>query len=167
MAQNIFLIGFMGAGKSTAARAISARYGLRAIEMDEEIEARQGRSVSQIFEEEGEPFFRDLETQLLKSLQREENVVVSCGGGVPMRQENVSLMRRCGTIVYLSAAPETIYARVKDTHTRPLLEEDMSPEHIRDLMSRRLRFYQDAADVTIATDGRSVDEICQEIINTI
>ncbi len=168
MAGHIFLIGFMGAGKTSVAQALSGACHLRLMEMDEEIEKREERPISRIFEEDGEPYFRDLETRLLKELgTAEQRTVISCGGGVPLRRENVSLMRGSGTVVFLSAGPETIYARVKDAHTRPLLEEDMSIKHIRELLLQRLPAYQAAADLTVPTDHRSVEEICADILSQI
>ncbi len=161
--RNIFLIGFMGAGKSTIAKRLSSRYGLRLIEMDEEIERREGHSVSQIFALRGEPYFRDQETNLLRELEDTKRAVVSCGGGVPMREGNLKAMHLSGVIVYLSAAPETIYQRVKNVHTRPLLEGHMNVEDIADLMAERLPAYQKAADLTVVTDNRSVEEISREI----
>lgn len=161
---NIFLIGFMGAGKSTVAHALRDRYGMRLIEMDEQIEAQEGMSISEIFASRGEEAFRRLETELLEGLERETDTVVSCGGGVPMRACNVDAMRRSGTVVYLSAAPETIYGRVKDAHNRPLLEGNMNVEYIAQLLQARLPKYLEAADVTVETDGHDIQQICQEIL---
>lgn len=165
--KNIFLIGFMGAGKSTIARRLRDIYGMRLIEMDEQIEAQEGMPISKIFATRGEEYFRQLETGLLTGLQQEENTVVSCGGGVPMRECNVEAMRRSGTVVYLSAQPETIYERVRHTHNRPLLEGNMNVEYIAGLLQARLSKYMEAADVTVPTDGRSAEEICREILSAV
>ena len=162
--KNIFLIGFMGAGKSTIARKLQDAYGMRLIEMDEQIETQENMPISEIFAQRGEEYFRQLETGLLAGLQQEENTVVSCGGGVPMRERNVEAMRRSGTIVYLSARPETIYERVRHTHTRPLLEGNMNVEYIAGLLQARLPKYLEAASVTVPTVGRSAEEICEEIL---
>lgn len=167
MNQNIFLIGFMGAGKSTVARALRDHYGMRLIEMDEQIEAQEGRSISQIFAENGEDYFRTLETRLLLSLKQETNTVVSCGGGVPLREENVATMRLSGKVVYLCASPETIYERVKDFHNRPLLEGNMNVEYIQSLLTQRAPKYQSAADVTVAVDGNDVRAVCEEILRNV
>lgn len=167
MKENIFLIGFMGAGKSTVARTLKEQYHMQLIEMDEQIEEEQGMKISEIFAGKGEEYFRSLETALLTGLQQQDNTVVSCGGGVPMRQCNVDAMRKSGKIVYLSAQPETIYERVRHFHNRPLLEGNMNVEYITELMNARLPKYLEAADITVETDGKSAPEICQNIMELI
>lgn len=162
--KNIFLIGFMGAGKSTIARTLKEQYDMQLLEMDEQIEAEQGMKISEIFAEKGEEYFRSLETLLLTGLQQQDNTVVSCGGGVPMRTCNVEAMKKSGKVVYLSAQPETIYERVRRFHNRPLLEGNMNVEYITGLMNARLPKYLAAADVTVETDGKAAEEICREII---
>ncbi len=164
---NIFLIGFMGAGKTTVSQALRDRCGMQLMEMDEEIEFREGRKISEIFAKKGETYFRDQETALLEEIRHKQNYVVSCGGGVILRKENIEIMRDGGTVVYLSVTPETVYARLKDTHTRPLLEGHMSVEEISRMMQDRLQSYQEAADITIITDGRDVGEICEELIKKV
>ena len=156
--KNIFLIGFMGAGKSTIARCLHSHHGMEWLEMDKE-----GMPVSEIFRRKGEEYFRELETGLLLSLESRSNTVVSCGGGVPLRSCNVEAMKRSGIVVFLTARPETILERVKDSHDRPLLEGHKDVEYIAGLLSKRLERYQAAADVQIATDGRRTAEIAEEI----
>ena len=167
MKENIFLIGFMGAGKSTVARAMKKHYGMRLIEMDEQIEKQEKMSVPKIFEVHGEPYFRKLETDLLEGLSSQENTVVSCGGGVPMRACNVEAMRKSGKVIYLSTSPQQIYERVKTSHNRPLLEGNMNVEYISKLLSQRLPKYLEAADAVVSTDGKRVEDICKEIIGLI
>ncbi len=167
MKRNIFLIGFMGAGKTTVARALHERCGMQLLEMDEKIEAQEGKSISRIFDEDGEAYFRSLETKLLEELKGRENTVISCGGGVPMRAANVGAMRESGSIVYLSAEPGTICARIRDEHTRPLLEGHMNVAYIEGLLRERLPYYQSAADLSVATDNRSPDEICEAILEAL
>ena len=165
MKKNLFLIGFMGAGKSAIARNLQKQYHMNLVEMDEQIEEEQGMKISEIFAEKGEAYFRQLETQLLVNLQQQENMVVSCGGGVPMRAENVEAMRKSGEIIYLSATPETIYERVKNSHNRPLLEGNMNVAYITELMNKRLPKYREAADRIVSVDDRSVAQICRELFN--
>ena len=161
--RNIFLIGFMGAGKSTVARRLHRQHGMEWLEMDKEIERREGMAISEIFRLHGEEYFRELETELLLSLENKENTVVSCGGGVPLRVCNVEAMKRSGIIVFLTARPETILERVKDSHDRPLLEGHKNVEYISELLSERRNKYEAAADVLVVTDDRSAEEIAEEV----
>ena len=161
---NILLIGFMGAGKSTVADYLKTKYSMDLVEMDQEIAGREGMSISDIFSTHGEEYFRNLETQLLIELQSHGNTVVSCGGGVPMRERNVKEMKKNGKVVLLTAKPETILERVKDDHSRPLLEGNKTVDYIAELMEKRREKYETAADIVVATDGRSAEEICGEII---
>ena len=165
--QNIFLIGFMGAGKSTISSALQKIFDMEVIEMDQIIAERNGMSISEIFDTYGEPYFRNEETKLLVDIQSKKNVIVSCGGGVPMREVNVEAMRKSGKIILLSAKPETILERVKESHDRPLLENNKNVEFIADLMQQRHPKYEAAADFVIETDGKSAIEICEEIIKKV
>ena len=162
--KNIYLIGFMGAGKSTIARELAAQTGAKQIEMDQLIEEQQGMAITEIFAQYGEVHFRDLETELLKSFSKEKNIVVSCGGGSVLREENAALMKESGKIILLTASPETIYERVKDCTDRPILNGNMNVDFIRGLMEKRRERYETVADVTVATDGKSKEEICEEIL---
>ena len=120
--KNIFLIGYMGTGKSTVAAYLCEHYNMNVVEMDQEIVEREGMSISDIFATKGENYFRDVETNLLLEIQKKENQVVSCGGGVVLRERNVEEMKKSGSIVLLTARPETILERVKDDDSRPLLK---------------------------------------------
>ena len=162
---NIFLIGFMGAGKSTISDYLKNALAMDVVEMDQCIVERQGMSISDIFETYGEEYFRELETNLLIEMQSQSNVVVSCGGGVPMRERNVVEMKKNGRVVLLTAKPETILERVKDNHDRPLLENNKTVPFIADLMEKRRAKYEAAADIVIQTDGKSELEICEELIH--
>ncbi|MGN0361287.1 MAG: shikimate kinase [Bilifractor sp.] len=161
---NIFLIGFMGAGKSTIADCLHRSYGMQVVEMDSVIEQRERMPISEIFRIQGEEYFRHLETALLIELQQQNNVVVSCGGGVPMREQNVQAMKQHGRVVLLDAKPETILERVRDSHDRPLLERNKTVEYIAELMEKRRPRYEAAADIRVATDGQSAEKICEEIL---
>ena len=161
---NIFLIGFMGSGKSTVAEYLHKKFAMDVVEMDQIIAQRQGMSISDIFETYGEPYFRDLETKLLIEMQSRSNVVVSCGGGVAMRECNVAEMKKNGRVVLLTAKPETILERVKDNHDRPLLENNKTVAYITELMEKRREKYEAAADLVIETDGKSARRICEEMM---
>jgi len=161
---HIFLIGFMGTGKSTVAQYLSSHYGMEVVEMDQEIEEREKMNISEIFEKYGEEHFRKLETHLLLELRERKNLVISCGGGTALRDCNVKAMKGSGKVVFLTADPETILARVQDSHDRPLLENNKNVSFIASMMEQRRDKYEGAADVLVATDRRSVQEICMEIM---
>lgn len=163
--ENIYLIGFMGTGKSTVSNCLHEQYGMEQVEMDEEIAKREGRSIADIFAREGEAYFRELETGLLHSLSSRGNVVVSCGGGTAMRECNVREMKKRGRVVLLLAKPETVYERVHTCHDRPLLEGNMNVDYIKSLIDARMPRYEAAADITVHTDGRSAEDICREIVD--
>ena len=167
MKDNIFLIGFMGAGKSTVAECLHKLYGREVLEMDQVIENREGMKISRIFEIYGEEYFRRLETELLRELQERENLVISCGGGVPLRACNVEAMKKSGKVVFLMAAPRTVLERVRDSHDRPVIERNKNVGFIAELMEQRKEKYEAAADVTVVTDRRTPEEICDEIMEKI
>ena len=162
---NIVLIGFMGAGKSTISEFLKTAFAMDVIEMDQIIAEREGMSISDIFEVYGEQYFRDLETNLLIEMQSRTNVVISCGGGTPMRECNVVEMKKNGRVVLLTAKPETILDRVKDSHERPLIENNKTVSFIAELMEKRREKYEAAADIVIETDGKDELQICEELIH--
>ncbi|WP_051195063.1 shikimate kinase [Pseudobutyrivibrio ruminis] len=164
---NIVLIGFMGTGKSTIAECLSNCFDMKKVEMDQEIVNREGMSIADIFSVHGEEYFRDAETNLLKEMQSEKNVVISCGGGTPLRDVNVQEMKKNGKVVLLTAKPETIYERVKDDHDRPLLENNKSAKFIEDMLLKRQDKYLAAADIIVETDGKSKLEICKDIVSAL
>lgn len=162
---NIVLIGFMGSGKSTISEFLKTAFAMDVIEMDQIIAEREGMSISDIFEVYGEQYFRDLETNLLIEMQSRTNVVISCGGGTPMRECNVVEMKKNGRVVLLTAKPETILDRVKDSHDRPLIENNKTVSFIAELMEKRREKYEAAADIVIETDGKDELQICEELIH--
>ena len=164
--KNIFLIGFMGCGKSTIARMLSEKLGVAQVEMDELIVQEQGMPITGIFEKYGEAHFRDIETDLVRRLQARDGVVVSCGGGAVLREENRRLMKESGVIIWLTAKPETILERVKGNTDRPILNGNMNVEYIAELMEKRRPKYEAAADIVISTDMKNAREICEEILES-
>ena len=164
---NIVLIGFMGAGKSTISDFLKTVFAMDVVEMDQIIAEREGMSISDIFETYGEEYFRNLETELLIEMQSRKNVVISCGGGVPMRERNVVEMKKNGRVVLLTAKPETILNRVKDNHDRPLLEGNKNVDFIAELMEKRREKYEAASDIVIETDGKDRLEICEELVHSL
>ena len=150
---NIVLIGFMGAGKSTVSTYLS-----------KVIAEREEMSISDIFATYGEEYFRDLETNLLIEMQSHKNAVISCGGGAALRERNVAEMKKNGRVVLLTATPETIYERVKDSNDRPVLNGRKNVKGISELMEQRREKYEAAADIVINTDDKTVLQICEELV---
>ena len=162
--KNIFLIGFMGCGKSTVAAHLFKEYGLQIVEMDQVLVERLGMSIPEIFEKYGETYFRDEETKLLAECGNQTDKVVSCGGGVVLRKENVEIMKKSGKIVWLTAKPETILSRVKNDKNRPLLDGNKNVSAITLMLEKRYAHYEGAADIVVETDNKSVEDICKEIL---
>lgn len=161
---NIVLIGFMGAGKSTVSDYLSTMFAMRIVEMDQVIADREEMSIPDIFATYGEEYFREQETKLLIELQNKKNTIISCGGGAALRAENVAEMKKNGRVVLLTASPETVYERVKDSDDRPVLKENNNVEFIADLMETRREKYEAAADIVIQTDNKTVLQVCEELI---
>ncbi len=163
MARNLFFIGFMGTGKSTVSAAYSKKYGRPVFEADDILTQRAGMSINEIFDTMGEEAFRNMETDLCREMTTLSDQLISCGGGMPMRPENVAYMKQNGLVVLLEATPETILDRVKGDNSRPILNGNMNVEYIAQLKGKRYPAYHDAADVIVWTDGKSVDEIVEEV----
>ena len=163
--QNMILIGFMGAGKTSVGEELAGRFGKTLIDTDRMIEERAGMSISDIFAVQGEEAFRRLETEVLEQLISEASgEMISVGGGLPLREENRKLLKKLGTIIYLRVRPETVLARLKGDTTRPLLQGDDVEEKVNSLLSKRCPIYEMAADRIISVDGRSVEQIADAII---
>lgn len=163
MTENLYLIGFMGAGKSAVSRCLARLLSIPCIDTDQEIEERQGKKITEIFAESGEESFRDMETALLREIASGGPCIVSCGGGLVLREENRRLMRESGRTVWLTASPETIYERVRLGRNRPLLNGRMNTEEIARLLAERQERYEKAAEVCVPTDGRTIEEIASEL----
>lgn len=164
---NIVLIGFMGAGKTTVSDYLSTMFAMDIVEMDQVIADREEMSIPDIFATYGEEHFRDLETDLLVELQEKKNTVISCGGGAALRERNVAEMKKNGRVVLLTASPETIYERVKDSDDRPVLDERKNVQGISELMEERREKYEAAADIVINTDSKSVLQVCEELVQRV
>lgn len=162
--QNIFLIGFMGCGKSTVAAKMQELYGMEICEMDQMIVHKAQMEIPEIFKQYGEEYFRDLESEILEEICLKSNQIVSCGGGVVLREQNRTLMKKNGDVVWLTAKPETILQRVSEDTNRPLLQGKKSVSDIKRLMEERYLKYKDATKKVITTDGKSISDICQEIL---
>lgn len=164
MKQHIYLIGFMGTGKTTISHKLQQLTQAEEIDMDAWIVEKNGMSINDMFEKYGETYFRDRETDAVREIAGYAPAIVSCGGGAVLRDENTQMMKKTGKIVLLTATPETIYERVKDSTDRPLLNGNMNVEHIASLMEKRRELYANACDIKVATDGKTPDEIAGEIL---
>ncbi len=141
---NIYLIGFMGVGKSTVAKMLSDKLDFELIDTDIEIEKRENRSINEIFSQNGEEYFREKEKELIEELSKKDNVIISCGGGIIKSDVNIANMKKSGSVVLLEASPEIIYNRVKDDNNRPLLVSNPGIEGIKKLMKEREESYNKA-----------------------
>lgn len=153
---NIFLIGFMGAGKSTIGRALAKELSFEFIDIDSFIEESTKMTIPEIFKKAGEEWFREQETFAVSCLSEGNNRIIATGGGVVERPENIDLMKKNGTVVYLKATADRLWTRVGKDKNRPLAT---------DLASFRKRFdarkpkYEAASDITIDTNDKSVERI--------
>lgn len=161
---NVILVGYMGCGKSTVGRRLSYRLKMPYVDTDKLIETQQRTTITEIFAAKGEEAFRTMETECVKGLfEYKQDYVIAVGGGLPMREENRNLLGELGTVVYLRAKPDTIYERLKDDTTRPLLQGENPQGKIRDMIAQRGPVYEMAADCIIDVDEKSFDEIISEI----
>ena len=161
---NVILIGYMGCGKTTIGRKLSYRFRKPFLDTDKQIELKQKCSISEIFAEQGEQAFRDLETNYLKDLLKDKcEYIISVGGGLPLREENQKLLQKLGTCVYLEASADTIYERLKHDTSRPLLQCDDPKKKIQEMLEIRTPIYKSCADLVISVDGKRIEEIVVEV----
>jgi shikimate kinase len=164
--KNIVLTGFMGTGKSEVSKKLSKILGWKVIDIDTEIEKSQNMKITEIFKQFGEPGFRDIETETIKKLSKNKNVIISTGGGAVLRQENIDALRENGVIICLTATPETILKRISNNNDRPLLQVEEPLKKIRELLEFRMPHYE-KADIIIDTENKTPLEIAEEIIEKI
>ncbi|MBO5087891.1 MAG: shikimate dehydrogenase [Lachnospiraceae bacterium] len=163
---NIVLIGFMGSGKTTFGKACAKKLGMEFLDADEYIVNKAGKSIPQIFAEDGEEAFRQLETEVLMNWRDHlSNTVLATGGGMPLRKENARLLKEIGRVEYLTATTKEIYDRVKGDTNRPLLQCDNPYEKICELMKQRKCLYENAADVVIDTNSNDLDAIVEDMMH--
>jgi shikimate kinase len=161
---NIFLTGFMGAGKSTVGRRLAQRLGYCFADLDQLIVAREGRPISEIFASRGEEYFRGCEAAVLTAQAGTEHTVFATGGGIVGRNENRVLMKQLGTVVYLRASWPTLAKRLARSSGRPLADPQQGWETIRQLWQSRLPWYEEA-DLVIDTDQLTLPEVVRAIIS--
>lgn len=163
----IVLIGFMGAGKSSVGRTLARMAGLPRFDTDEMVAARFGLTISEIFETHGEEKFRDAETEVLRNLADKRGAVITTGGGIVLRPENVFQLRKLGSIVHLWADEKTLFQRVDRRRTRPLLRTENPRATMNELLRVRLPHYRQAADVEIDTSVLTHDEVAKKILTSL
>jgi len=166
MQRNIILIGFMGTGKSTIGRNLSQTFGYPLIDTDQMIVEQQGLPIPKIFEKDGEPAFRTLETELLRSLSKHSGHIIATGGGIVGSTENRRLLQELGYVVWLRATPAEILNRTSRNTNRPLLNTDDPEGTIRQLLDIRNPLYQETAHLCIETDQLNFDEVTTGIIES-
>jgi len=160
---NIILIGFMGSGKSAVGHKLAKELTMDYLDCDEIIEKTAGMSISDIFAKKGEPYFRDLETEVIKTLQDYDNFVIATGGGMVLREENVKMLKEIGPLILLWAEPKTVYERVKKQTHRPLLNVAEPMAEIKKILDFRQPIYYQAADHIVNTSKLTIDEGVREI----
>jgi shikimate kinase len=162
--QNLALIGFMGTGKSCVGRMAAEALHFTFLDTDTVIEARAGKSISEIFKQDGEPVFRELERRIVEELTRRKRTVIATGGGLPAEPANLASLKTHALVVCLWAGPETILERVGGHDHRPLLNEPDPLKKIQELLAARGPFYKQA-DVLVNTEMRSQREVAQQVLH--
>lgn len=160
----LYLIGFMGAGKSTVGNEIAGRLGVPFIDLDDEIESRASQAVKEIFSTRGEEHFRALEREALLAVTAIERAVVACGGGVVLRDDNRVTLKSTGTVVYLKVSAGEAIARIGDADTRPLLSGAGGGLAATALLASREALYKAVADIEVETLGRTASEVATAVI---
>ncbi len=160
---NIAVYGFMGVGKTTTGALLADALGYEFIDMDVEIEKREGKTIPRIFGEDGEPRFRELERDLVMELSKKDATVIGCGGGALADHVNAEKLRETSTLVYLTASVDEILRRTGLDNNRPLLQVDDPRKKIIELLGNRRSIYERYAEVTVDTTGKTPEKIVDEI----
>ncbi len=166
MKSNIALIGFMGTGKTAAGRLLAERLHKKFAETDALIEQKSGKSIPEIFQQDGEVAFRELEIEVIKEVAEGKNQVIACGGGIVLNKINIDRLKQDSIIAYLTASPRVILERTSgDGETRPLLNVSDKTAEIRELLRFRKPFYERAADIRIDTSKLDINAVVEQILN--
>lgn len=163
--KHIVLIGFMGSGKSTMGKLIANKLNCPFVDTDHYIEKKEGRSISEIFADDGEEYFRNLETEIVKELLwRKEKTVIAMGGGTPLKEENRELLRKTDAyVIFLKVTGREAYERLKGDTQRPLLQVDNPKEKIGSLLEVRNPIYESVADYVLLEEKKTLDDIYYEL----
>ncbi len=165
---NVAIFGFMGVGKSSVGRLVAEALGMEFVDLDETIVADAGMEIPSIFRERGEKGFRELEKEATRTIAARDGVVIACGGGTVLDEDNLEALRVNSRMILLTADPETILRRVEaDGDTRPLLSDEEKVEPIAQLLGQRMPRYLEAADKAVDTSGKTQAQVSREIIDYI
>lgn len=164
--KNVYLIGMMGSGKTTTGQALARLMKVNFVDVDDLIVERTHQSISDIFQKEGEPYFRKLETEMLHEVSARPDQVVATGGGIILKSENTQRMKQTGVVIYLKTSLEVLWERVKDKSDRPLLKVENPRKTLADILRDRSPLYEAAQDKTFLTDRKEPEEVAQEILKT-
>ena len=164
LGRNLFLVGMMGAGKTTVGRLLARRLRRRFVDTDHEIERRCGVRIPVIFDIEGEAGFRQRESQVIAELTAAEGIVLATGGGAVLAEESRRCLASRGAVVYLHARPETLYARVCHDRNRPLLATPDPLGRLRELYAARDPLYRSVADIVVETGTQSVHALAADLL---
>jgi shikimate kinase len=160
--ENLALIGFMGTGKSSVGRLVAGMFRYTYLDTDQVIEARAGKTITDIFQQDGEKAFRDWEARIVEELTHRRETVISTGGGLPINENNLVRLKTHALVVCLWASPETIFERVRGHEHRPLLKDPEPLSKIRELLAVREPCYR-KADVLVNTEWRSLHEVATHV----
>jgi len=166
-ARSIVLIGMMGAGKSSVGRCLQRRTGLASFDTDEIVSLKLGLSIAEIFSKYGEERFREAETEALRELAPAKQAIIVTGGGIVQRDENVDLLKRLGTVVWLEAREETLFERASRKGDRPLLQTENPRNTLAEMLRTRAPLYAKVADIRVDTSGLTHDEVADAILKEI
>lgn len=164
--KTIVLIGMMGSGKTTIGKLLGEKLTLRSIDIDVIIEHNEKRTISEIFQNEGEKYFRNIERETIKKNFMNKDLIISLGGGAFEDQLTQELLLKNSTVIYLKTSPNVILERIKNNTNRPLLKNQMTVEKIQSIILQRQKNYE-LANITILTDNKNTDKIVEEILGVI
>lgn len=164
--KTIVLIGMMGSGKTTIGKLLGEKLTLRSIDIDVIIEQNEKRTISEIFQNEGEKYFRNIERETIKKNFTNKDLIISLGGGAFEDQLTQELLLKNSTVIYLKTSPNVILERIKKNTNRPLLKNQMTVEKIQSIILQRQKNYE-LANITILTDNKNTDKIVEEILGVI
>ncbi|MEO8206525.1 MAG: shikimate kinase [Chthoniobacterales bacterium] len=167
MPSNIILIGFMGSGKSSIGRRIASLNGFRFTDTDDLVVEKAGMPITEIFSKYGEEHFRDLETEVLQGLESSTGIVLATGGGLALREQNRPLLKRVGRVVWLDAAPDTLFERVSRNNRRPLLQTDNPRETFDTLLAFRNSIYEALCDIRIDSTTLNHERTAHAVLDSL